>query len=128
MTEREALTPTEAQLALVAAFPDATRFVMVNLLKFRGDDGEARYWSEYCPRVTAIVTEVGGRSVWKGRAEHLVIGAAPHDWDAVWLVAWPSKTEFFAMTEHADFAATQEIRETSLDAMALILSKEVADY
>ena len=39
---------------------------------------------------------------------------------------WPSKQAFFEMMNHADFAQTQEVRVSSLDAMALILTSEFA--
>jgi len=43
------LSPTPEQVALVAAYPDAPPFVMVNLLKFKGRVGADRYWGEYSP-------------------------------------------------------------------------------
>jgi len=42
----------------------------------------------------------------------------------VWLVGWPSKAAFFAMVTDPGFAATQEIRVASLDAITLLLSSE----
>lgn len=125
MSTKEAVNPTAEQLALVAAYPENTPFVMCNLLKFDGTAGAARYWNEYAPAVTPILEAAGGRTVWKGRAEHLLIGGPPHDWDAVWLARWPSKTEFLAMMAHPDFPASQEIRISSLTRMALILMTEL---
>ena len=124
MTAIDALSPTPDQMALLAAYPDDRPFVMVNLLKYKGASGAERYLREYEPAVRPIMEAAGGRDVWKGKAEHLIIGAAPHDWDAVWLVSWPSKAAFFAMVTDPGFAATQEIRVASLDAITLLLSSE----
>jgi len=124
MTSIDALSPTPDQMALLAAYPDDRPFVMVNLLKYKGASGAERYLREYEPAVRPIMEAAGGRDVWKGKAEHLIIGAAPHDWDAVWLVSWPSKAAFFAMVTDPGFAATQEIRVASLDAITLLLSSE----
>ena len=118
------LSPTADQMALLAGYPNDRPFVMVNLLKYKGAAGAERYLKEYEPAVRPIMEAAGGRDVWKGRAEHVIIGDAPHDWDAVWLVRWPSKAAFFAMVTHPDFAATQEIRVASLDAITLLLSSE----
>jgi uncharacterized protein (DUF1330 family) len=118
------LSPTADQMALLAGYPHDRPFVMVNLLKYNGAAGAERYLREYEPAVRPIMEAAGGRDVWKGRAEHVIIGSAPHDWDAVWLVRWPSKAAFFAMVTHPDFAATQEIRVASLDAITLLLSSE----
>lgn len=122
MTSIDGLSPTAEQMALLAAYPDDKPFVMVNLLKYNGATGAERYLKEYEPAVRPIMEAAGGRDVWKGKAEHIIIGSAPHDWDAVWLVRWPSKAAFFAMVMHPDFAATQEIRVASLDAITLLLS------
>jgi len=121
----EALSPTYEQLGLLLNYPEGTPFAMVNLLKFNRPDGAARYWGEYVPGVGEPVRAAGGKEVWKGRVEHLLIGAAPPDWDAVWLVGWPSKQAFLAMMNHPDFAATQDIRASSLQAMAFLLASEL---
>jgi hypothetical protein len=116
--------PTPEQIALVLAYPEASPFVMVNLLKFRGLTGAKLYWDEYAPRVTPLAEGAGGVTLWKGRAEHLIIGGPPNDWDAVWLVRWPSKTHFLTMMNHPDFPATQEVRVRALERMALLLTSE----
>jgi len=82
------------------------------------------YWGEYAPRVTPLVTGAGGVTVWKGTAEHTIIGGPPDDWDAVWLVHWPDKEHFLAMMNHPDFPATQEVRVQALERMVLLLTSE----
>lgn len=114
--------PTPEQIALVLEYPEASPFVMVNLLKFKRPAGAALYWEEYAPRVTPLVEGAGGVTLWKGAAEHLIIGGPPNDWDAVWLVRWPSKTHFLAMMNHPNFPATQEVRVQALERMVLILT------
>jgi len=126
MSADGAVNPTPDQLALVAGFPDDTPFVMCNLLKFAGPDGARRYWEEYAPQVTPLAEAAGGKTVTKGEVQHLIIGAAPHDWDAVWLVRWPGKAHFLAMINHPDFPATQEIRVRALERMALLLLTELS--
>jgi uncharacterized protein (DUF1330 family) len=125
MRVTEATNPTETQLALLAAYPDDAPFVMCNLLKFAGSEGARRYWEEYAPQVTPLAESAGGTTIARGAVRHLIIGAAPHDWDAVWLVRWPSKAHFLAMMNHPDFPATQEIRVGALERMALLLMTEL---
>jgi uncharacterized protein (DUF1330 family) len=114
-------------MALLSSYPESKPFVMVNLLKFKGQTDEERYSQDYAPRVTKLLVAAGGTVLYEGRVEHLVIGAPPNDWDAVWLVRWPSKAAFFLMANHPDFAATQETRVSSLDAIALLLTAERVD-
>ncbi len=123
----DGLSPLPEQLALLAAYPAGQPFVMVNLLKFKGEIGAERYWGVYAPAVTPIMLAAGGRELWKGRARHLIIGAAPHDWDAVWLVRWPSMAAFLDMVRHPDFGATQEVRVSCLQAITLLLCTEGSD-
>lgn len=118
--------PTPEQIAQIAAYPDDSPFVMVNLLKFTRPDGARRYWQDYAPAVTPLMESAGGVTVYKGSVRHLIIGAAPNDWDAVWLVRWPSKAHFLAMMSHPGFPATQEVRVQALERMALILTSEQA--
>ena len=125
MSTDRAVNPTPDQLALVAGFPEGAPFVMCNLLKFAGPAGARRYWEEYAPQVTPLAEGAGGTTITKGAVRHLVIGAAPHDWDGVWLVRWPSKAHFLAMMNHPDFPATQEIRVSALERMALLLFTEL---
>ena len=116
------LDPTPEQIALLAAYPDDAPFVMVNLLKFVRPNGARRYWDEYAPRVTPLMEAAGGVTVYKGSVQHLIIGTAPNDWDAVWLVRWPTKSHFLAMMSHPDFPASQEIRVSALERMTLMLT------
>jgi len=124
MSDAESVNPTPHQLELVVGFPEGTPFVMCNLLKFAGQQGERRYWEEYAPQVTALAEAAGGKTIVKGAVRHLIIGASPHDWDAVWLVRWPSKAHFLAMMSHREFPATQEVRVSSLERMTLLLMTE----
>lgn len=125
MRADDELNPTSEQLALVASYPEDTPFVMCNLLKFAGPEGARRYWEDYAPQVTPLVEAAGGKTIIKGAVQHLIIGAAPHDWDAVWLVRWPSKAHFLSMMSHPDFPDTQEIRVSALERMALLLVTEL---
>ncbi len=116
--------PTPEQIALIAAYPDDSPFVMGNLLKFVRPDGARRYWQEYAPAVTPLVEAAGGVTVFKGSVRHLIIGAAPDNWDAVWLVRWQAKSQFLSMMNHPNFPATQAIRVSALERMALLLTAE----
>ena len=120
----QTVDPTPEQIALVATYPDSSPFVMVNLLKFARPDGARRYWQEYAPAVTTLMEAAGGVTIYKGSVRHLIIGAAPNDWDAVWLVRWQAKSQFLTMMSHPDFPASQAIRVSALERMALLLTTE----
>ena len=65
--------------------------VMLNLLKFKakaeGEDGTgAEAYGRYGSRVVKMIEAVGGKVLWSGRPESVLIGDSSDEWDAVALV------------------------------------------
>ena len=87
---------------------------MLNLLKFKADGGEASY-RRYGEAVLPIVGKLGGRLLWQGRADSVVIGDTTADgWDAVALVEYPSRQAFIDMVTSADYQAIAGLRSEAL--------------
>jgi uncharacterized protein (DUF1330 family) len=104
--------PEEQAIRAFANIRDDKPFVMVNLLKFKKDGGEAEY-AEYSLGAMKKVQEVGGRLVFAGRVEHFLVGES--GWDVIALVEYPSRSAFLKMVTDPEYLKIHEHRERGLD-------------
>jgi uncharacterized protein (DUF1330 family) len=115
------ITPNRDQFAALAtaASADAGPVVMLNLLKFKdvaadGGSGAASY-NRYGDSVTRMVEERGGRILWSGRVDQVLIGdEAANGWDAIALVQYPSRQAFLDMVSNETYLKSHEHREGGL--------------
>ncbi len=106
------IRPNADQFAALVNAPDEGPVVMVNLLKFKAAAAYERYGSA----ATAMVEERGGRLLWLGRVEQVLIGDVDTDgWDAVALVEYPSRQAFVDMVSTREYQAAHAHREEGLD-------------
>ena len=120
---RTHLTPTDDQLTEIAGSDVAGEIVMLNLLKF--SDAPEEY-GRYEEAASEHLERVGARLVWVGAANHLVIGdPAVDDWDAVALVAYPSRQAFLDMAGSSDYGDALGHRERGLAATVLVCCTEL---
>jgi uncharacterized protein (DUF1330 family) len=130
MQVENAVTPRGEQLqALLAAGGDGP-IVMLNLLKFREtsayDDPEEapvsgrEAYGRYGERMLAFVTSRGGRVLFSGRADALVIGEVGELWDAVALVEYPSRAVFVEVATAPEVAQFHHHRKAGLAGQLLI--------
>ncbi|MCR9279782.1 MAG: DUF1330 domain-containing protein [Pseudomonadaceae bacterium] len=133
-----ATTPTPSQQQMFAErAPDGSIF-MLNLLKFRDQaryaDGRktdltgAQAYALYGAAVGKIIHELGGRIVWGGAANVLVIGDGDLQWDQVAIVEYPSMAAFAGMTASDAYQEIHVHRDAGLEHQLLIncLSAEQA--
>ena len=114
--EINAMQPTSAQIQAFVALPDDGPIVMLNLLKFKPNGGQAEY-AKYSAGVQPLVIKQGGKFVFMGRPEFCFIGNA--NWDAVVLVQYPSKRAFLEMTGSSEYQAIHHHREAGLEGQVL---------
>lgn len=107
------IEPTGEQVRLLVDSDHQGPVVMLNLLRFK-PGGEATY-RRYGEAVLPIVTKLGGRLLWQGRADSVVIGDAGVDgWDAVALVEYPSRQAFVAMVSSPEYRDIAGLRSDAL--------------
>ena len=112
--------PTAEQLARLAEFPADTPVVMINLLGFKPDGGSESY-ARYAAEVQPHLQRVGGRLLYGGGAQQMVIGEqADPWWDAVLAVEYPSVQAFISMVSDPDYQAIHVHRENALERAELI--------
>lgn len=114
--EINAMQPSPEQMQAFVALPDDGPIVMLNLLKFKPDGGQAEY-AKYSAAVLPMVTKLGGKLLFMGRGHFCLIGTG--DWDAVALVQYPSKRAFIEMTSSAEYQAIHHHRDAGLQGQIL---------
>jgi uncharacterized protein (DUF1330 family) len=135
-----AITPTREQFTEFAHGTRDGEVVMINLLHFaRSDDkteteaeaeskteatdnaeGKGAY-REYSDQVVKMVEARGGKVIWTGRPEHVLIGDSDaDDWDLVALVSYPSRSAFIDMVTSPKYEQAHTHRERGLDRTVLL--------
>jgi uncharacterized protein (DUF1330 family) len=136
-----AITPTKEQLSEFAHGTREGEVVMLNLLHFARPDGEAGgeqgsenrsrssgagAYREYSDQVVKMVESRGGKVIWTGRPEHVLIGDSAHDdWDLVALVSYPSRSAFMEMVTSPKYEQAHEHRARGLDRTVLLACEPV---
>ena len=126
-----AITPNREQFIALASAPDDGPVVMINLLKFKtgavggtGGDGAASY-NQYADKVRPMVEAQGGKLLWMGRVDQVLIGDADVDaWDSAALVQYPSRKAFIEMVTSKDYNEAHQHRESGLERTVLLACTE----
>ena len=108
---------------------------MLNLLQFRAtalyapDDPEAKdapvsgadAYGRYSKEAGPIFTAVGGRQVWIGEPEHMLIGPQDSEnWDLAFIAFYPTAQAFVDMLKNPDYQkATRHRTAATLDSRLL---------
>jgi uncharacterized protein (DUF1330 family) len=124
--------PTKEQVKTLVESDLETPVVMLNLLKFAeraggangGGSGRDSY-ARYGDRVRSMLEQVGGRILWQGRADSVVIGGEDDEWDAVILVEYPSRKAFIEMTSSPRYGDVSKDRTAGLADSRLIAMTEL---
>src|SRR2546425_5686130 len=114
------ITPNYEQFQQLAQSPDEGPVVMLNLLKFKpraeGEEGSgADAYMRYGEAAFKMIEERGGRVLWRGKADQILIGDPSGDWDAVALVEYPSRKTFIEMVSSPDYERHHVHREAGLE-------------
>ncbi len=113
------------QALAAAAKADTGRVVMLNLLKFRAGGGSKEYGS-YGDTVRTMVEKQGGRLIYSGRCDQVLIGDDNNEWDAIAVVEYPSRAAFLEMVSQPEYERAHEHREAGLDRTVVIATTPAA--
>jgi uncharacterized protein (DUF1330 family) len=128
------LKPTGNQIKQLVNSQLEGPVVMLNLLKYApkaaGDAGSqgmsgAESYARYGAEVQSKLAAVGGRLLWRGRADSVVIGGEADEWDDVLLVEYPSRKAFLQMVGQKEYEKTAELRTNALVDSRLIAMTEL---
>ena len=126
--------PSAEQLKHLLEGPVGQPFVMVNLIRFKpvadGSDGKvsgAESYQRYGGPMQKIIGSIGGRLLWSGFVDSVVIGE-PDDDEIVQMVAlveYPSREAFVPMLQDPRLAEIGGFRMAGLDGQWLFASTQV---
>jgi len=124
--------PEPEQIKTLMEGPEDTPVVMVNLLSFKKDadggnegmSGQESYML-YGGKMRTFVESKGGRFIWSGRVDSMVIGESDADFQVVALVEYPSRKAFLEIASSPHVAEIGEDRKKGLAGQWLIATTEV---
>ncbi len=126
--------PQPEQFKQLMEGPEDAPVVMVNLLKFKGRaDGSnvgmsgAESYMKYGEQMKKFVESKGGRFIWSGRVDSMVIGESDADFDVVALVEYPSRRAFVEIATSDHVATIGEDRKMGLEGQWLIATTETSE-
>jgi uncharacterized protein (DUF1330 family) len=133
MSEDRFVDPARCQFDAFKALPRNTPIDMLNLVRFRdraaypaGHPHADKDWSgreayaEYGRTSGPVFARVGGRIVWRGRMEAMVIGPDDKHWDLAFIARYPDAGAFLAMVTDPEYRAAVVNRQAAVMTSRLI--------
>lgn len=125
------IDPTREQFKAMAALESAGPVWMLNIIRFRKtakyEDGAAATGAEayaaYARESAAFFKDVGGRIVWSGAPELIVIGPEDERWDLCFVAEYPSSAAFAEMVKNPGYQAIVHHRQAAVKDSRLIRLK-----
>lgn len=116
--------PSEEQMAGFQQGDIDSPIYMLNLLKFKpkaeyadgrqSDASGQEAYGIYGREVQAHIKKVGGKQVFGGRVNRLMLGEVEELWDSAAIVMYPSRKAMLAMMQDADYQASAVHRTAGL--------------
>lgn len=113
-----AVDPTGETIRQFRDEDDGGPVVMLNLLRFAGDEGRASY-AEYSRRVQPFLEGVGGTVLHAGDCSTVLVAPDGHAWDAILVVSYPSRAAFLEMVFDPGYQQITHLRTNGLEAAVL---------
>jgi len=118
------VTPTEAQLAELKAYPQNTPLVMLNILKLKAktntnETGQEVY-ERYLKNTMPFAKKSGAKLIWKGKVHNTVIGDSSNQPHLILLVEYPTVNHFFALLSNPEYQKVAGDRYIALEYGGLI--------
>ncbi len=95
---------------------------MLNLVRYREmaayEDGRkasgAEAYAAYGRESAPVLARVGGRVIWRGTMEMMMIGPDDKQWDLCFIVEYPNAAAFAAMVQDPEYRAAVPHRQAAL--------------
>lgn len=120
--------PTKDQFKAMSALASDQPIHMLNLIRFRkkakyddkqevsGEDAYKTYGAESGP----IFTRVGGKIIWSGVPQLMLIGPEEKDWDLAFIAEYPNVAAFLEMVSDPDYQRAVKHRQAAVRDSRLI--------
>ena len=128
-----AIYPNPEQIKELLDGPADQPVVMVNLLKFKpradaseGDASGQEAYGRYAEQMRKVVESGGGRFIWAGRVDSMVIGEEDPGFHVVALVEYPSGQKLLEIAGSQKVREIGEHRSAGLESQWLLATTEGA--
>ncbi len=128
-----AIYPTREQIEGLMKGPSDQPVVMINLLRFKpraeGSEGDAsgqEAYGRYAEQMRKVVESQGGRFLWAGRIDSMVIGEEDPGFHVVALVEYPSRQKFLEIVGSDKVREIGEHRSAGLESQWLLAATETS--
>lgn len=110
--------PERMQFEAFKALPRDEPIMMLNLVQFRSEalyaDGHpstgAEAYAVYSKESAPVFERVGGKIIWRGRPELMLIGPPDTLWDLAFIAHYPAAAAFLEMVTDRDYQAAVKHR------------------
>ena len=126
-----AIYPNREQIEELMQGPADRPVVMINLLKFKpradaseGDASGQEAYGRYAEQMRKVVESQGGRFIWAGRVDSMVIGEEDPEFEVAALVEYPSRQKFLEVAGSDKVRDIGEHRSAGLESQWLLAATE----
>lgn len=125
------IDPSKEQFKAFTKLPDEGPIWMLNIIRLRKkakyDDGRkatgAEAYKTYGKESERFFTAVGGKIVWSGAPELMVIGPQDKRWDIAFVAEYPNAAAFGEMVKNPGYQAILHHRQAAVKDSRLIRMK-----
>jgi len=125
--------PEREQFEQFKALPRDTPIHMLNLIKLKGSasyaDGTittgAEAYAAYGRDSGPIFKRVGGKMLWRGKPEAMVIGPMDEQWDIACVAYYPNSAAFLEMVTDIDYQQAVKHRQAAVETSRLLRHGEL---
>ncbi len=127
------IDPEREQFDQFKSLPRDTPIHMLNLIKLKKsasyEDGRvatgAEAYAAYGRDSGPIFQRVGGKIIWRGNPESMVIGPIDELWDIAFIAVYPNSGAFLEMVTDPDYQLAVKHRQAAVDDSRLLRSAEL---
>ena len=128
------IDPTSEQFIAFKKLPRDTPIMMLNLIQFKTsasypDESSItgiEAYRRYGDASALIFSRVGGRIIWRGRPECVLIGPQDEQWDTAFIASYPSASAFLEMVTDPEYQASVFHRQAAVKTSRLIRFGEMS--
>jgi len=128
------IDPNSEQFLAFKKLPRDTPIMMLNLIQFKASasypDGRTitgvEAYRRYGDASALVFSRVGGRIIWRGRPESVLIGPQDEQWDTAFIASYPSAAAFLEMVTDSEYQASVFHRQAAVKTSRLIRFGEMS--
>ena len=121
------IDPRREQFDYFKSLPRDTKIMMLNLIKLNQKasytDREAtgaQAYADYGKYSAPIFKRVGGKIIWRGKPESVLIGPQEEFWDIAFIAQYPNSSSFLEMVSDPEYQAIVFHRQAAVKDSRLI--------